>query len=459
MKLATLGRDPCIRLTSRIIDHPMKRTALIICIFLIQSMTPSAQARQQPASLDLRRLDLIEPLVKEAIADKKLPGAVILIGRGDQVIYQKAIGNRALVPAIEPMTQDTVFDLASLTKVVATTTSAMMLIEDGRIRLSDRVATFIPGFERYGKADITIRHLMTHVSGLRPDVDLGDPWKGYDKAIELAIEEVPTSPVNERFVYSDINYFLLAEIIHRVSGKPLDEFARDRIFEPLGMRDTGFNPPAGLIPRIAPTENCTPFGWPCEGPDKKVLRGIVHDPTSRRMGGVAGHAGLFSTAADLSIFVRMLLNNGSYGGVRILSPLTVGRMLNPSTPPGQPNVRALGWDMDSSFSSNRGELLPFGSFGHTGFTGTSLWIDPATKMFVVFLSNRVHPDGKGDVTALRARVATVAASALTDVPSDVIAGARWSARDFGASGTIPVQPSVPVLTGIDVLRADGFNVL
>ena len=281
---------------------------------------------------------------------------MVLIGRGDQVVYTKAIGNRALVPAVEPMTPDTVFDLASLTKVVATTTSAMMLIEDGRIRLSDRVATFIPGFERYGKGEITIRHLMTHVSGLRPDVDLGDPWKGYDKAIELAIEEVPTSPVNERFVYSDINYFLLGEMIHRVSGKPLDEFARERIFTPLGMRDTGFNPPAALIPRIAPTENCTPYGWPCEGPDRKMLRGIVHDPTSRRMGGVAGHAGLFSTAADLSIFVRMLLNNGSYGGVRILSPLTVGRMLNPSTPPGQPNVRGLGWDMDSSFSSNRGEL-------------------------------------------------------------------------------------------------------
>jgi uncharacterized protein YbbC (DUF1343 family)/CubicO group peptidase (beta-lactamase class C family) len=438
----------------------MKRITVTLCVLLLHLVTPSAQTRAaKPAGVDLHRLELIEPLVKEAIADKKLPGAVVLIGRGDQVVYQKAIGNRALVPAVEPMTLDTIFDLASLTKVVATTTSAMMLIEDGRIRLSDRVATFIPGFERYGKGDITIRHLMTHVSGLRPDVDLGDPWKGYDKAIELAIEEVPTAPVNERFVYSDINYFLLGEIIHRVSGKPLDEFARTRIFEPLGMRDTGFNPPETMIPRIAPTENCTRFGWPCEGPDSKMLRGIVHDPTSRRMGGVAGHAGLFSTAADLSIFVRMLLNNGSYGGVRILSPLTIGRMLSPSMPAGQPNVRALGWDMDSSFSSNRGELLPFGSFGHTGFTGTSLWIDPATQMFVVFLSNRVHPDGKGDVTPLRARVATVAASALTGVAPEVITSSRWSSRDFGASGTIPAHRPLPVLTGIDVLRADGFSAL
>ena len=235
----------------------MKRIVLVALVAFLQFAGPSAQ--KAPA-LDLRRLDLIEGLVKEAIAEKKLPGAVVMIGRGDEVAYQKAIGNRALVPAVEPMTLDTVFDLASLTKVVATTTSAMMLIEDGRIRLSDRVAAFIPGFERYGKGDITIRHLMTHVSGLRPDVDLGDPWKGYDKAIELAIEEVPTSPVNERFVYSDINYFLLADIVRRVSGKPLDEFARDRIFKPLGMRDTSFNPPAALRTRIAPTENCTPFG-------------------------------------------------------------------------------------------------------------------------------------------------------------------------------------------------------
>ncbi|MEO5894846.1 MAG: exo-beta-N-acetylmuramidase NamZ domain-containing protein [Vicinamibacterales bacterium] len=434
----------------------MKRIVLIVLLAVVQLSTPTAQ---KLPDVDARRLDLIEPLVKEAIAEKKLPGAVVLVGRGDRTVYRKAIGNRALVPAVEPMTEDTVFDLASLTKVVATTTSAMMLIEDGRIRLSDRVATFIPGFEKYGKGDITIRHLMTHVSGLRPDVDLGNPWSGYDKAIELAIEEVPTSPVNERFVYSDINYFLLGEIIHRVSGTPLDEFSRERIFKPLGMKDTGFNPPAALVSRIAPTENCAPLGWPCEGPDRRMLRGVVHDPTARRMAGVAGHAGLFSTAADLSIFVRMLLNNGSLGGVRILSPLTVGRMLNPSSPAGQPNVRALGWDMDSSFSSNRGELLPLGSFGHTGFTGTSLWIDPTTRMFVVFLSNRVHPDGKGDVTPLRARIATVAASALVDVAPAVIAGSRWSARDFGASGTIAAKTAAPVLAGIDVLRADGFSIL
>ena len=420
---------------------------------------PRAQTPSTDSQLDLRRLDSIVPLVTEAIERKNLPGAVVMVGRGDKVVYQKAIGNRALVPKVEAMTLDTIFDLASLTKVVATTTSVMMLVEEGRVRLSDRVASFIPGFERYGKADITVRHLLTHVSGLRPDVDLGDMWTGYDKAIELAIEEVPTAAVNERFVYSDINFFLLGDIVRRVSGKPLDVFARERIFKPLGMNDTGFNPPAALQPRIAPTENCTPYGWPCEGPERKMLRGVVHDPTARRMAGVAGHAGLFSTAADVSIFARMLLNNGSHDGVRILAPLTVARMISPSMPPGERNVRGLGWDMDSSFAANRGELLPLGSFGHTGFTGTSLWIDPATRMFVVFMSNRVHPDGKGDVTPLRARVATIAASALTELPPAVERSAAWSARDLAPSGTIHPVTAAPVLSGIDVLRADGFAAL
>ena len=407
--------------------------------------------------MDASRLDGIPPIVEAAIAEKKLPGAVVLIGRGDRVVYQKAIGHRAVEPAREAMTLDTIFDVASLTKVVATTTSVMKLLEDGRVRLNDRISTFIPGFERYNKANITVRHLMNHTSGLRPDVDLGDMWVGYDKAIELAMEEVPAAPPGERFVYSDINYFLLGDIVKRVSGLPLDRFAKAHIFDPLGMKDTGFTPPESLRPRIAPTQKCTPYGWPCEGADMQMLRGVVHDPTARRMNGVAGHAGLFSTAADLSIYARMLLNGGRYNGVRILSPLTVAKMTSPASGPGEPNVRGLGWDIDSSFSSNRGELLPIGSFGHTGFTGTSLWIDPLTRAFVVFMSNRVHPDGRGDVTPLRARVATIAASAITDPPPQAVRTALMTGRDFGAQGAAPVRArSVPVQTGLDVLRAQGF---
>ncbi|MGH9345730.1 MAG: serine hydrolase domain-containing protein, partial [Vicinamibacterales bacterium] len=368
------------------------------------------------SGFDAGRLARIDGLVEESIAARQLPGAVVLVGHGDRTVYAKAYGHRALVPALEPMTFDTIFDIASLTKVVATTTSVMVLIEQGRIRLNDRVAAHIPGFERYGKQDVTVRHLLTHVSGLRPDFDLNVPFDGYARAIELATEEVLEAPPGQRFVYSDINFFLLGDIVARVSGAPLDVFARKHVFEPLGMKDTMFRPPDTLDARIAPTEPCERLAWPCQTPGAPMLRGLVHDPTARRMGGVAGHAGLFSTAADLARFARALLRGGELDGVRVLAPLAVARMIEPASPEDLRQQRALGWDVDSSFSANRGELLPVGSFGHTGFTGTSLWIDPATQVFVVFLSNRVHPDGKGDVTPLRARVATAAAAAFIGAP-------------------------------------------
>ena len=441
----------------------------VLALFVFADSGPQAQraaaarsaAPRRPADsqVDTAKFGGIEAVVAQEIAQKKLPGAVVLVGRGDQVLYQKAIGERAVVPAPEAMTLDTIFDLASLTKVVATTTSITILLEEGKVRLIDRVATFVPGFERYGKADITIRHLLTHMSGLRPDLDLADAWTGYDTAISLAIDEVPTALPGTRFAYSDINFFLLGEIVRRVSGQPLDKFAHDRIFAPLGMNDTMFVPSASLVKRIAPTERCTAIGWPCDGPGASMLRGIVHDPTARRMGGVAGHAGLFSTAADLSIFCQMLLGGGAYRGTRILSPLAVTKMTMPATPADERNVRSLGWDMDSTFSGNRGELLPIGSFGHTGFTGTSIWLDPATELYVVFLSNRVHPDGKGDVTPLRARVATIAASALT-APVPEARQLTWTGRDFGPAPPIPAQrPSGGVLAGIDVMRAAGFAAL
>ena len=422
------------------------------------------EAPLRGAIADAARLATVDAVIEKAIADKQVPGAVLLAGRGSDILYQKAYGMRALVPQAEPMTLDTIFDMASLTKVVATTTSVMILVEEGRIRLNDRVATFIPDFGRYGKGDITIRHLLTHVSGLRPDLDLSDDsWRSYDEAIRRACEEVPASPPGERFVYSDINFFLLAEVVARVSGMPFDRFVQEHVARPLGMTDTMFNPPSSLWTRIAPTEMCTPYGWPCEGPNQVMLRGIVHDPTARRMGGVAGHAGLFSTAADLSRFCRMVLGGGALGGVRVLSPLTVVKMSTPATPANMASVRGLGWDLDTSYSSNRGELFPVGSFGHTGFTGTSLWLDPGTKTYVVLLSNRVHPDGKGDATPLRARVATIVAAALRQLPDEsVLRAGRWTGTDFGAAGNVPRRSDDMdgrTLTGIDVLRADGFKLL
>jgi uncharacterized protein YbbC (DUF1343 family)/CubicO group peptidase (beta-lactamase class C family) len=409
------------------------------------------------AQFDPTRLGRVDRLVETAIHDHLLPGAVVLVGRGDRVISTKTYGRRAVAPAPEPMTADTIFDLASLTKVVATTTSIMMLVEQGRVRLTDRVSQYIPGFGRYGKEDVTVRHLLTHVSGLRPDVDLAFDWVGTEKAIELAVEEIPVAPPGERFVYSDIGFFLLGEIVSRVSGEPLDVFARRHIFEPLGMKDTMFRPPASIRSRIAPTERCEPYAWPCGRADAPMLRGVVHDPTARRMGGVAGHAGLFSTANDLAVFCRMLLGGGQVDGIRLLAPLTVAKMTQPASPPAHRNQRGLGWDIDSSYSANRGELLPVGSYGHTGFTGTSIWIDPVTEVFIVFLSNRVHPDGKGDVTPLRGRVATAVAAALVDPPSaSLLRGQLMTGTDFGPAVVRPAVLPEKVQTGIDVLRAEGF---
>jgi uncharacterized protein YbbC (DUF1343 family) len=402
----------------------------------------------------------IDDLVREAMTAKLTPGAVVVVGQGDQTLYEKAFGFRATVPAEEVMTLDTVFDLASLTKVVAGTTAVMTLVEDGRLRLNDPVAAHIPGFERYGKGNITIRHLMTHVSGLRPDVDL-HPWSGYDAAIELAKDEVPTAGPGETFVYSDINFFLLGDIVTRITGQSLDAYLKRAVFEPLGMKETGYHPPKTLLPRIAPTERCAEQdAWPCKRPGAAPLRGVVHDPTARRMGGIAGHAGLFSTARDLQRFVRMLMNGGQLEGVRVMSAATVRAMTSPATPPGVSAVRGLGWDIDSRFSSNRGDLFPIGSYGHTGFTGTSLWIDPSSGGYVIFLSSRLHPDGTGDVGVLRSKIATVAAAAIYGAP-DVRRSVATRSAEARAAGTAASAKAdhTATLTGIDILVRDGFKQL
>ena len=398
------------------------------------------------ASIDVQRLSRIDGAVEAAIADGDLHGAVVLVWSRGETAYLKAFGRRAVEPASEPMTVDTIFDLASLTKVVATTTAVMMLVEEGRVRLRAPVAEYLPAFARRGKERITVQQLLAHVSGLRPDLDLEQEFDGRALALERTYDERPVAAPGERFIYSDLNFMLLGEMVERVSGLPLHRFAAERIFEPLGMHETMFRPDAGLAGRIAPTEACAGLEWPCRGGSAgaAMLRGAVHDPTARRMGGVAGHAGLFSTAADLARFGRMILGGGMLDGVRVLAPLTVARMTSPATPAGMPDVRGLGWDIDSRYSANRGDLFPVGSFGHTGFTGTSIWVDPSSRTLVVFLSNRVHPDGGGRVVALRGRVATLAAAAVMDRP------AGRSIADTG-SGAPHVE------TGVDVLRAEGFT--
>jgi len=388
----------------------------------------------------------VDEAINHAIAEGRLPGAVVVIGHAGKVVYRKAYGNRSLEPTVEPMTLDTVFDCASLTKVIATTSCLMKLYEQGKYRLNDRITDYIPEFQG-GKSEITIRNLMTHFSGLKPDVPLKPAWTGYDTGIGLACSFAPGGPPATQHVYSDINFLLLGELVHRLSGQTLASYARQEIFLPLGMKDSMFQPPASLIPRIAPTEKPSPSEPP--------LRGVVHDPTARNMGGIAGHAGMFSTAGDLARFAQMMLNMGELRGKRIFSPLTVQKFTQPETPPDQPILRGLGWDIDSPYSSNRGELFPIGSYGHTGFTGTSVWIDPSTNTYVILLANSVHPVGGKSMVALRSRVATIAAASVG------IAARGVSLTGYNETVAGPSFPRLTIrnastMTGLDVLESDGF---
>ncbi|MGD0046197.1 MAG: exo-beta-N-acetylmuramidase NamZ domain-containing protein [Bryobacteraceae bacterium] len=391
----------------------------------------------------------IDRLIDEAIGQHSLPGAVVVIGHDGKIVYEKAYGRRAIVPTPEAMTADTIFDLASLTKVVATTTALMQLFEQGKFRLNDKVTDYIPEFQG-GKSAITLRNLFTHFSGLKPDVPLVQPWSGYQTGIKLACSNPPDGPPGARFVYSDINFILLGELVHRLSGQTLSGYARDHIFLPLGMTDTMFQPPPALAPRIAPTERVTSESPP--------LRGVVHDPTARNMGGVAGHAGVFSTAQDLARFAQMMLNGGELDGVRIVSAATIQKFTEPQTPPDQPILRGFGWDIDSPYSGNRGELFPIGSFGHTGFTGTSLWIDPQTQTYVILLANSVHPTGHPSLTALRGKVATIAAAAL-GVETRGLTLTGYSETFTAAGVHREVGRNAATRTGLDVLVERDFQPL
>jgi uncharacterized protein YbbC (DUF1343 family)/CubicO group peptidase (beta-lactamase class C family) len=393
-------------------------------------------------------LPAVDAVIQQAISDGSIPGAVLIVGHDGQVIYRKAYGERALEPRREAMTLDTVFDLASLTKVIATTTAVMQLVEQGKVRLNDPVAKYLPEFAQNGKDDVTVRQLLTHYSGLEPDLDLKIPWEGKETAYHMAFAETPQQPPGSGFVYSDINFITLGVLVERVSGETLDEYSARHIFAPLKMTHTRFVPPEAWRAKIAPTQY---------DENEHMLWGVVHDPTARRMGGVAGQAGLFSTGDDLAKFAQALLNGG--GG--ILSALTVEKMTRPEQPPSAPVLRGFGWDIDSPFSSNRGDLLPVGSFGHTGFTGTSMWIDPTTQTYIILLTNAVHPRG-GSAVALRSKVATAVAAALPLTTSEKEA-LRWqSITGYNEAQSAARRMSArngSVKTGIDVLEEHGFDVL
>jgi uncharacterized protein YbbC (DUF1343 family)/CubicO group peptidase (beta-lactamase class C family) len=395
------------------------------------------------------KLSAVDAVIQQAIADNNIPGAVLVVGHDGKVIYRKAYGHRSLEPKRELMTLDTIFDLASLTKVIATTTAVMQLMEQGKVRMNDPVAKYIPEFAQNGKDDITIRQLLTHYSGLAPDLDLDTPWEGKQTAYQLACVMPPETTPGSGFVYSDINFIMLGALVEKVSGETLDAYTAQHIFAPLKMTHTRYVPPAAWRAKIAPTQY---------DEKEKMLHGVVHDPTARRMGGVAGHAGLFSTGDDLAKFAQALLD----GGDGILSPEAVAKMTSPEQPPSAPVLRGFGWDIDSPFSSNRGDLFPVGSFGHTGFTGTSIWIDPTTHAYVILLTNSVHPRGKGNAIGLRSKVATEVAAALP-LTADEKEELRWKSitgynEAFSAARRMSARNGT-VKTGIDMLEEHGFDVL
>jgi serine-type D-Ala-D-Ala carboxypeptidase len=381
----------------------MLRLALPILAFLAFPFPARAN------DIDKDELAKIDAAVEASLKRSDCPGAVVLVVHGDEVVFRKAYGARALKPEKAAMTVDTLFDMASLTKPVATGSSILLLIEQGKLKLEDLVSKHWPEFAANGKDTVTIAHLLLHTSGLIADNPVADYADGRAKAFERIANLKLLDPPGTRFRYSDVNFIVLGELVGRVSGMPVDQFAKKHVFEPLQMTDTGFNPGDTLKKRVAPTGLR----------DKQTILGEVHDPRSFRLGGVAGHAGLFSTADDMARYCRMLLRGGELNGRRVFAEKTVTLFTEPHAvvvagKGGETTgARSFGWDVDTSYSGQRGTLFKKGTgFGHTGFTGTSVWVDPATKTAVIVLTNRVHPDDKGNVSQLRREIGTIVARAV-----------------------------------------------
>lgn len=372
--------------------------------FLAGGMALTCSMLTACAHSSYEQFSAVDRLVRDAIRDGQAPGAVIAIGHGGQIVHHYVYGHQALVPRQEPMTWGTHFDMASLTKPTMTALAIMQLVEQGQLDLEDPVTRYLPAFGANGKSSITLRLLLTHYSGLPPDVPLKDAWTGKTEAVHRVMTSPLTNSPGEKFVYSDINFITLGLVVEKVSGLSLNDYVQRNILSPLGMTQSGYLPDASLVPVIAPTQY-----------DEKgiLLRGVVHDPTARRMGGVAGHAGLFSDAHDMCIYAQALLDR--LAGRPSAFPLkreTLALMITPQQPKGKTDLRGLGWDISTHYSSPRGDIFSHSSFGHTGFTGTSLWIDPESDSYVLILTNRVHPSGGHSVVKLRHDIATEAARAL-----------------------------------------------
>jgi CubicO group peptidase (beta-lactamase class C family) len=396
---------------ARLLSAGFAAAALLACLACSGKGLPGGSAKD--VGMDPARLKRVSSIVREAIARKDFPGAVVLVQRKGKVVLREAYGDSQTVPERRPMTADMIFDLASLTKPIATATAVMILAERGELSLYEKVKSYIPEFAPFpepdGKPgeDIRLWHLMTHTSGLPPYTDAAEAEKKFGspvpvESLVIHIGGLPkTDPPGAKFTYSCLNYITLAAIVKKISRKSIAEFAAREIFEPLGMARTMYNPPPDLRSLVVPTQVY----------DGKPLVGIVHDPLARAQGGVSGNAGLFSTADDLAVFAQMMLNKGEYKGRRLLSPLTVERMTSIYSK-AQGMGRGLGWDISSAYASVAGDIFAPGSYGHSGYTGTSIWIDPETQTSVIFLTNRVHPDDGGEIIAMRGRLANAVAASI-----------------------------------------------
>lgn len=360
-----------------------------------------------PATAGMRN-DLtatLDSIVGTAVSGGAAPGATLAVGRYGRLVHLKGYGRLDTAVASAPVDVNTIFDVASLTKVIATTTAAMVLEEQGLLDLDRTIASYLPEFNAPEKASVTLRMAMTHRGGFEAFAPLYRTARGR----EQYLQQISTRPLKAApgttTIYSDWEMILTQLVLEKISGTPLDRLADEKVFRPLGMTSTMFNPDSSLKPRIAPTEIDTVRGG--------LVWGRVHDENADAMGGVAGHAGLFSTARDVAIFAQMLLNGGEYNGARIVSPTTIARWTAPQVPASS---RALGWDTPSAVSS-AGHYFSPRSFGHTGFTGTSIWIDPTRDLFVILLTNRVNPTRENtQVFALRRAVADAVQRSITDAP-------------------------------------------
>ena len=400
-----------------------------------RSAQPAAEAAFFP-----EKLAEMDAAIRLAITDGRLPGGVLWIERKG-VSYHRAFGDRAVRPERAANAEDTIYDAASLTKVVATTTAVMKLVEQGKIELEAPASRYLPAFSGGLKDTVKVRQLMTHTSGTKPGIPSAG-WDDYEGGIAKACKEPLATAPGTVIRYSDINFILLGEIVRVASGRPLNEFSAAEIFAPLSMKDSGYRPADNLRTRVAPTTS-------------EVECGVVHDPTARKLGGVAGHAGLFTTAADLARFARMLLAGGELDGARILKSETIKLMTSVHTPPHIPGRRGLGWDIDTGYSGPRGRWFPIGSYGHTGWTGGSLWIDPFSETFIIFLSNRNHPTESGNVIPLRAALASLAAEAVRGFNFLHVPGALPATAATPALSPRTIR-TTEVLNGIDVLVKQKF---